>query len=185
MFEVLILAAEEHAEHAPIVPGSTAQAIAPALTALIVFSLLLIVLWRTVWPKIVQGLDDRDRKIREEIKAAEEAREKARAALAEYERSLAQAREEANKMIAKARADAKAVAEEMRAQNAAELTEKMARANREIDSAKHAAISELHAQAGTLAAAIAGKILQREISVEDQQRLVEESLRELASARNN
>jgi F0F1-type ATP synthase membrane subunit b/b' len=36
-----------------------------------------------------------------------------------------------------------------------------------------------------LATQIAGKILQREISADDQQRLLEESLRELQAARRN
>ncbi len=57
------------------------------------------------------------------------------------------------------------------------------RAGREIDNAKRAALAELHAEAANLAAEIAGKILQREISTEDQQRLIDESLRELATAR--
>ncbi len=46
-----------------------------------------------------------------------------------------------------------------------------------------AAITDLHAEAASLAADIAGRILKREISSEDQQRLVDESLGELAGAR--
>lgn len=183
---MLVMLAAEAAGHGPeLAPGPVAPEWVPYVTAIVVFGVAFTVLRLKVWPKILGALDERDRKIREEIKAAEEAREQAKAALAEYERSLTQAREEANRMIARARTDAKAVADDLRAQNAAELAEKMARANREIDSAKHAAIAELHAHAATLAAAIAGKILRREISIEDQQRLVEESLRELAAAKSH
>jgi len=42
----------------------------------------------------------------------------------------------------------------------------------------------VHAQTASLATAIAGRILKREITPTDQQRLVDESLRELAGSRN-
>jgi F-type H+-transporting ATPase subunit b len=181
MLHPLMLAAD--AVHTEIVPGTVAAAAMPAITALVVFGLLLLILWRTVWPRIINGLDERDAKIRNEIRAAEEAREHAKDLLSEYERNLAKAREEATQMIAKGRADAKAVAEELRARNEAELSDMKARATHEINAAKQAAVSELYAEAANLAAAMAAKILQREISAADQQRLVEESLGELAAVR--
>jgi len=163
----------------------TAIELMPAITTLVVFAIFFVAIKVVVWPKIAKGLDDRDRKIRDEIRAAEEAREQAKAALAEYERSLATAREEAGRMIAQAKADAKAAGDELRARVQAEAVEMKAGAMRDIDRAKQAALSELHAGAAGLGAAIAGRILRREISVQDQQRLVDESLRELAGAGKN
>lgn len=157
----------------------------PFLTMLLVFGIVFLILRAKVWPKITEGLDNRERKLREEIRAAEEARESAKRALADYESNLAKAREEANAMIVKAKTDAKAAGDEMRARNQSELTELKTRATKEIESAKVAAIAELHAEAASLAVAVAGKILQREISAQDQQRLVEDSLRELAGRSGN
>ena len=174
----LLLAAdtETAVEHAEVM----ALNLLPAITSMVVFLLAFGFLYLKVWPKILGGLEDRDQKIRQEIANAEEAREKANAALAEYERELASARQEANDLIAQARADAKAVATELRDRNEAELTEMKQRAIRELETAKRAAITELHAETAMLAADIAGRILKREISAADQQRLVEESLGELA-----
>jgi F-type H+-transporting ATPase subunit b len=169
-------AAAHGAEHAEVMAINWL----PSVTALVVFLTALGILYIKVWPQITRGLDERERKIRDEIRSAEEAREQARAALAEYERNLASAREEANAMIVRAKSDAKAAADDLRARNQQELAELKQRATREIDSAKHAAIAELHGEAASLAAAIAARILQREISVADQQRLVDDSLRELA-----
>ena len=152
----------------------------PAVTALVVFLLVFGFLYVKVWPRIIRGLDDRQNKIRQEIENAEKAREQAGAALAEYEKKLADARQEANEMISQAKADAKAVAQELRDRNETELTETKQRAVRDLESAKRAAITELHSAAATLAADIAGKILKREISAADQKRLVDESLQELA-----
>ncbi len=175
----LLLAAEE-AAHAPQQPDLMALTWLPAVTSLVVFLIAFLFLYVRVWPRIVQGLEDRQKKIRQEIENAEQAREQAKAALAEYETELANARHEANEMIAQAKADAKAVAKELRDRNEVELAEMKQRAQRDLDGAKRAAISELHAEAATLAADIAGKILKREISIADQKRLVDESLEELA-----
>jgi F-type H+-transporting ATPase subunit b len=180
MVPFLMLAAEDAAARAEVMdPGNWI----PGVTTLLVFLIAFGFLALKVWPSIVKGLDDRQNKILNEIKSAEEAREQAKAALAEYQRSLASAREEANQMITKARADAKAVAEELRSSNAADLAEMKDRATREIQSAKQNAILELHAEATMLATAMASKILAREISPGDQQRLMEDSLRELQGTR--
>ena len=151
------------------------------VTGIVVFLVALVVLWLFVWPKITQGLDDRNDKIISEIKSAEEAREQAKSALADYEQELAKAREESSRMINDARAQAKELADELRAKNEQELAERMARANADIESAKSAAVADIHSQAAVLATTIAGKILQREINPGDQQQLVEESLNELGS----
>jgi F-type H+-transporting ATPase subunit b len=154
----------------------------PLVTTIVVFGVAFFILATKVWPRITAGLDARDQKIRDEIKAAEDARAQAKAAQEEFEQSIAQARQEAGEMIASAKANAKAAADELKARNEAELGDMKQRARRDIDAAKHAAVNELHAEAANLAAAIAGKILQREVTTDDQQRLVEECLRELGAA---
>ncbi len=156
--------------------------VVPFITTIIVFLIVLGIAGSVIWPRITKGLDQREEKIRQEIRSAEEAREQAKSLLADYEKNLAQAREEANQMIAKARADAKAVAEELRNRNDAELAELKGRAMREIETAKKTAINEIYAEASMLGTAMASKILERELTPEDQQRLVDESLGELAGA---
>ncbi len=177
-----LLAADEAAQHGAESAELMAANWLPAVTALVVFLLAFGFLYVKVWPKIVQGLEDRENKIRQEIESAEQAREQAKAALAEYERSLASAREEANAMIVKAKDDAKAAGEQLRVRSEADLVEMKQRATREIDSAKAAAIGELHRQAVMLATDMASKILAREMTAQDQQRLINESLDELGAS---
>lgn len=147
-------------------------------TSIVVFVIFLSLAMKFVWPHLLKGLDDRDQKLRDDLEAADEARKQAKAALAEYEHELSSARNEAGEMIAKARNDAKAAAEELRANNTRELAEMKKTATNEIEAAKQAAIVELHAEASTLAIAIASRVLGREISSTDQQSLVDESLTE-------
>ncbi len=161
-----------------------AQGLIPALTAVIVFSIVLIMLGTLVWPKIMKGLNDRADKIEQEIKAAEDARKQAKDALAQYEQSLAEARAEAKGMLEQARAEQTKFAAELKAKNEAELSAMRERALHEINQARKAAVADIYQEAAQLATAMAGKILGRELNASDQQQLVEESLREL-SARNN
>jgi F-type H+-transporting ATPase subunit b len=190
MFNLFLAFAEEgaaaahdaHTTHADVLDAANWL---PGVTALVVFGIVLLILGKFVWPKITKALDERDAKIRHEIESAEQAREQAKAALSEYQRNLASAREEANAMITKAKADAKAVAEELRSRNEVELTEMKQRATREIEAARHAAVTSLYNEASTLAVAIAGKILEREISPGDQKRMIDESLHQLAKAGKN
>jgi len=172
-------------EHALEQPDIIALNWLPAVTTIVVFLAAFGILYVKVWPMITKGLDDRQNKILGEIESAEEARAQAREALAEYERELAGAHREAGEMIARAKADAKAAGAELRARNEVELTEMKQRATQDLQTAKRAAITELHAEVATLAADIAAKILQREISAQDQQRLVDESLQELTMAQDN
>lgn len=152
-------------------------------TTIVVFIIFLIVASKFVWPHIVSGLEQRDQKLRDDLEAAEEARQQAKTALAEYEQELLKARSEAGELIAKARQDAKLVAEELRANNALQLTEMKTAAESDINAAKKAAIGELHSEASNLAVAIASRILNREISTTDQQTLVDESLAEMAGTK--
>ena len=158
--------------------------LAPAITALIVFGLVCLVFFTKVWPAIGKGLDDRQAKIRQEIEAAEQAQAEARASMDRQQEELAKARAEANEMISQAKADAEASAQDLRDRAQKELNELRENASREIRAAKEAAITELHAESAALATAIASRILQREINAQDQQSLIDESLRELETVRN-
>ncbi|HYD02061.1 MAG TPA: F0F1 ATP synthase subunit B [Phycisphaerales bacterium] len=150
--------------------------LASAVTALVVFIIVLAVLGAKVWPAIAKGLDERANKIKGEIEAAEAARMTAKAALEEYQANIAQARAEAQKMIADAKAQQQVQFAEMRSKADAELAAMKAKAVAEIDAAKKAAVAEVYTNAASLATAVAGKILQREVSSADQGRFVSEAL---------
>lgn len=158
------------------------EALGPAITAIVVFGIVSFVLGTKVWPMITSGLDERNAKIREEIASAEAAQKQARAALEEYEKSLAEARLEAQRMLDEARTQQAVITAELKAKADRELTEMREKAKREIESAKKAALGEIYAESVNLATQMAGKILQREVTVADQERMLEESLGELTSA---
>ncbi len=161
---------------------TTEQGIATGITALLVFILVLAVLGAKVWPAISKGLDEREKKIRDEIEAAEAARMQAKDALASYEKSLSEARAEAQQMLDAAKADQQKLTAELKAKADTELSAMKERAKREIESAKRAAVAEIYAESANLATSIAGKILGREVNAQDQQHLVNEAVAELSGS---
>ncbi len=88
-----------------------------------VFLFLAILVWKKIPGAIGKSLDDRAQKIQDELDNARVLREKAQAALAEAERSQAQAEEDAKAIVEAAKAEAKVFAETSRS----ELKERMER----------------------------------------------------------
>jgi F-type H+-transporting ATPase subunit b len=93
---------------------------------------------------------------------------------------MADVQREASQALAQAKADAVKLADTIRAQAEAESAALKDRTLREIDAAKQQALTEINTHAADLGTAVARKILQRDVTVNDQQRLVDESLAELA-----
>ena len=151
------------------------------VTALVMFCIVFGLLSTMVWPKIVKGLDERNEKIVGEIAAAEQARKQAKDALDEYEKNLAEARAESQRMIEETRAQQAQLASQLKANADAELAAMREKALAEIDAAKKQALGELYNESVNLASVMAGKILQRQVTVEDQQRLMDESIEEMKS----
>ncbi len=162
---------------------SLKEGLASAVTALVVFAIVFAVLAVKVWPTISKALDERANKIKDEIEAAEMARSQAKDALEQYQQSLSQARAEAQKEIDKARAQAQQIAAELKAKADVELGAMREKALKDIDAAKRAAVAEVYTQAAELSTSLAGKVLKRNISASDNQGLIEESIRQLQTAR--
>lgn len=167
----------------PISPIPTWQEGLPTmLAALVVFGIVFAILATQVWPRIVKGLAEREARIRSQIEAAEAAQEQARVALEEYERNLAEARAEAQRMLDQTKQQQQQLAAELRAKADAEMNQMRERARRDIEAAKRAALSEIYKEVSQISTSVAAKILQREVTSDDQQRLVEESLEEFHNA---
>lgn len=176
-------AAGAHAEPAGVIPNMK-QGIISGVATLVVFSLVFAILATKVWPLILGGLKDRENKIRDEIQSAESARQQAKDALEQYQKSLSDARAEASKMLESTRAQQAQLAADLRAKADVELSQMRERAMKDIATAKRAAVSEIYEHAGQIAATMAGKILRRNVNSDDTQRLVEESLQQLQASRN-
>lgn len=154
------------------------KTIATTLVTIIVFLLLLAVLAKFAWGPIVAGLEGRENKIRADIEAAEKARADAETARAEYERQIADAEKRVSDLIAQANADGQQLATRLRSDAQADAEEIRDRAKRDIEQSRRDAVADVRREAAVMATAIAEKILQREVSAEDQKQLIQASLDE-------
>jgi F-type H+-transporting ATPase subunit b len=151
------------------------------VVTILIFLILFLVLSKTAWKPIMIGLQNREQAIRDSIEAAKKAKEEADRTTKELEAKMAEAQRQAALQLQQAKADAQKVADTLRAQAEAESAAIKDRALREIDAAKRQAVAEINAHGAELGTAVARKILQRNVTADDQQRLVDESLAEMAA----
>jgi len=150
------------------------------ITTILIFVCLFLILKQTAWKPIQSGLKNREEAIRDSIEAARKAKEEAERTTRELEAKMAEVQRQAGVQLQQAKADALKIAETIRTQAEADSAALKDRTLREIDAAKQQAVSEINMHAAELGTAVARKILQRNVTADDQQRLVDESLTEMA-----
>jgi len=149
------------------------------LWTLISFGLLFLLLWKFVWPQLLEATEAREKKIQQQLEEAERLNAEAKASVAEQQKLLGDARAQASTMMA----ETKVIAEKERAHAAekarAEADELIARARREIGAEKDRASAELRREAVDLALAAAGKLIGQRLDAEQDRKIVVEFLTSL------
>jgi F-type H+-transporting ATPase subunit b len=148
------------------------------LYTILVFLLLLAVLWRYAWGPLMGALAEREERIARKISDAEAVGRAAEEKLKEFEQKLATAKEAAAAIIAEGKRDATRVSEEILESLDFQSAKALARAKREIQMAKEAAVHDVRQQMVRFTAELAAKVISREVRPEDHRRLIEEALAE-------
>ncbi|GAV24190.1 ATP synthase subunit B [Carboxydothermus islandicus] len=143
------------------------------------FFVLLFILKTLLYKPVLKTIEDRKKSIEESLEKAARAQEEAERIKAEYDGMIARAREEAREIIAKAQKTAQAEKEEIIATAQREAQALLADAKATIAQEKEKALRELRQEIGNLAVLAAGKILNRAVTLEDHQKLVDEFLNEV------
>ncbi|TLY22910.1 MAG: F0F1 ATP synthase subunit B [Nitrospirae bacterium] len=140
------------------------------------FGILLFLLYKYAFPGILNALDERERKIRESIEAAERSRAEAERRLAEYEARMQSAQQEAAELVAQAKVRVQHMMEENERRMAAEAERIKANAAREIEQERRKALEEVRRYTSELGLRIAEKVLERTLTDADHKRLADEAL---------
>jgi F-type H+-transporting ATPase subunit b len=143
------------------------------------FLLILWLLNRFAFRRVLGMLDERRNKIAKGLEDAESAARDRELAQAEREAALAEARKEAQAMIARANKIAEDSRNEIVTAAREEAEKVTARAREEIVAEKERAMAELRGHVAELALAAAGKLVRQEMDSPTQRRLVEQFLSEL------
>lgn len=124
-------------------------------------------------------LKKRRERVAGDLESAKEAKAKAEALKAEYEKKLASFQKQADAILEDAGKRAKDRENEIIEEAKAEAMRITARANNEIELAKKKAMEEVKSNIVDVASIIAGKAVSSVMNVEVQDRLVDETLREI------
>jgi len=144
------------------------------------FAILLFLLSKSAFPRILSTLDERERKIRDTIEAAERQRTEAERRMAEYEAKMKAAEKAAEALVEQAKLRAQHLLEENERRLTQEAERIRASTAREIDQERRRALEDVRAYATELALRVAEKLVERSLTDADHKRMAEETLSAVA-----
>jgi F-type H+-transporting ATPase subunit b len=150
---------------------------------IVTFLLLLVAFNYLAWKPLKATLAAREDSIRKSLDDARQAREELQRLRGESAKMLTDARVEADAVLARTREDANRFRDEMKEKAQAEAAAIVKNAERRIEMETTRALQQIRAEAVEFSVAIASKILQRNVSKEDNERLIEETFRQIESTR--
>jgi len=155
-----------------------------AVWTLTVFVIVVGVLGKFAWGPILKLLQDREAFIHKAVADAKRDREDAEARLKEYTDKLQTARGEAEAIIAQSRSDAERLREEMKQKAKAESETIVRNAERQIQLETGRALQQIRREAADLSVMIASKLIQRNLSKEDNEKLIDDALAQVEARKH-
>jgi F-type H+-transporting ATPase subunit b len=138
---------------------------------------------KLAWTPLKATLQAREDSIRKSLDDARQAREELQRLRAESAQMMVAARAEADMILSRTRDDANRFRDEMKEKAQAEAAAIVKNAEQRIEMETGRALQQIRAEAVEFSVAIASKILQRNVSKEDNERLIEETFRQIQSTR--
>jgi F-type H+-transporting ATPase subunit b len=150
-----------------------------AVWTLLIFVVVVLVLGKFAWGPVLALLQQREQFIHKSLSDAKHDREQAEASLKEYAAKLQSAQAESVRMIDEARRDAERLREELRQKARAEAEVIVTNAQRQIQLETARALQQIRHEAADLGVAIASKLIQRNLTKEDNEKLIDDALKQL------
>ena len=175
----------------PIHAAEDAPALSPfagnlgnAIWTLGIFVIVVIVLGKFAWGPVLGLLQQREQFIHRALSDAKRDRDEAEARLRDYATKLQSAHAEAATIIEDTRREAERLREEIRQRAKAEADKLLVNAQRQIQLETSRAVDQIRREAVDLSVMIASKIIQRTLTKEDNERLIDEALKQVENRRN-
>src|SRR5256885_6670218 len=167
------------AEEAPLSPF--AGNVGNALWTLVIFAVVIIVLGKFAWGPVLSLLQEREQFIHKSLSDAKHDRDEAEARLKDYAAKRQSAQAEAVAIIGDARRDAERLRDDLRQRAKSEADTMIKNAERQIELQTSRAVQQIRQEAVDLSVTIASKLLQRNISKEDNDKLINDTLKQIES----
>jgi len=143
------------------------------------FLVLVGLLAKFAWGPLLAAMAARQDAIRKSLDEARQAKQELERLNVESARILAQARIEAEAILSATRSDATQFREELKQQARADATAIVKNAEKQVELEKTRAIQEIRQEAVNLSVTIASKLLQRNVSKDDNLRLIEDTFKQI------
>jgi F-type H+-transporting ATPase subunit b len=145
----------------------------------VTFIFLLIILRKVAWKPILQTLDEREKRIRDDLAEAENARIAAQKTLAEQANIIDAARKEAQEIIGKSRKAAESAKGEIIQKANSEAEHLIAKAKREIELSRDKAIEEIRDLAVELSMSATTKLIGKSLDQREHKAIINDSLKKM------
>ena len=151
---------------------------------ILTFLVLLWLLAKFAWRPLLQALESRQELIRKSLDDAQEARRELERLHVESAQILKEARVQADSIITQTRSDGERLREEMRQKARTEADTIVRTAERQIQLETARALQQIRHEAADLSVMIASKLIQRNLSKEDNERLIEDALNQVEARKH-
>ena len=151
---------------------------------IVTFLVLLTLLAKFAWRPLLDALETRQNAIRKSLDDAQQAKQELERLNLESAQIINRARGEAEAVITQSRSDGDRLREEIRAKARTEADHIVKNAERQIQLETSRALEQIRREAVDLSVMIASKIIQRNLTKEDNERLIDEALRQVEARRH-
>lgn len=153
------------------------------LVQLAFFIILLALLKKFAWGPLMNKMQEREEYVAGEIEAAEKSRLEAEKASKDAAAQLNQVREEAQKLIEDAKAAGAKQEQDIVEAARKEADRLILAAQADIQNEKEKALQALQDKVASLSVLIASKVIEKEISAQDQEKLINDYIKEVGEER--
>jgi F-type H+-transporting ATPase subunit b len=149
------------------------------------FLLLLALLAKFAWKPLLAFLATREETIKTSLENAQTAKKELERLQQESAQIIRKAHGEAESIVSRSWSDAEKVREEMKQKAKSEADAIVKESQRQIELETGRALRQIRSEVADLSIAIASKVIQRNVSKEDNNRLIEDTLKQIESGRSN
>ena len=146
---------------------------------IITFLVLVALLARFAWRPLLQALETRQEAIRKSLDDALQARQELERLHVESAQIIKTARVQADSIISQSRGDAEKLREEIKLKAKADADSIVRNAERQIQMETAQALQHIRHEAANLSVTIASKLIGRNLSKEDNERLIDEAIKQV------
>jgi len=144
-----------------------------------------VLLARYAWKPLLAFLASREETIKTSLENAQTAKKELERIQQESAQIIRKAHGEAESIVSRSWSDAEKVREEMKQKAKTEADAIVKESQRQIELETGRALRQIRSEVADLSIAIASKVIQRNVSKEDNSRLIEDTLKQIDSGRSN